>query len=251
VRRIFHLITFATRGLWTLDRTTFRDAQLCARGASAYLTFVHYHAPISTRVKQIRSFLDFSVDCIPIFEKLVERSTDLPRDRCILAVMAQVSATLPRARVLTQGDGLIMAEYGPVCLALWRKKSTRERFERQKTALDEVVRKRPGEVAFVCVIESTSEPPDDDIRRESSQMITRHGAKLKGVACIIEGDGFRAAITRSVLSGIVLFIRNKAPIKMFATVAHASEWVRTLVPLGPSQPFLREVEGLRAQLGAP
>jgi hypothetical protein len=156
--------------------------------------------------------------------------------------------TLSSARIISQGDGLIMADCGAVCLALWRQKSTRERFERQRFALDEMVRQKPGEIAFVLVIEKSSEPPEEDVRRDSAAMISRHGANLKGVACVIEGGGFRSSITRSVLSGIVLFSRNKAPIKMFATVAEASAWVDSIVPIGSPQRFTREVEELRQRL---
>jgi hypothetical protein len=141
-----------------------------------------------------------------------------------------------------------MAHVGNVCVALWRKKPTPERFRIQKQYLDEAVRARPGEVAFLCIVEPGSEPPDEDVRKASSEMVSAHGTNLKCVALVIEGTGFRAAITRSVLSGIVLVIRSPAPVKYFDTPSSAAEWMRDRVDIHPMSTFIRQVEGLRNAL---
>lgn len=159
-----------------------------------------------------------------------------------------VPTRAPEAQVLYARDGLVMAQIGNVCVALWRKKSTYERFRIQKQYLDEAVRARPGEVAFLCIVEPGSEPPDEDVRKASSEMVSAHGTKLKCVALVIEGTGFRAAITRSVLSGIVLVIRSPAPVKYFDTPAAAADWMRDKVDIHPVSSFVRQVESLRNAL---
>jgi hypothetical protein len=57
-------------------------------------------------------------------------------------------------------------------------------------------------------------------------MITGHGDKLAGCACVIEGSGFRAATTRTVLTGIVLLIRTTSPVTFFESVRSASIWLQ-------------------------
>jgi hypothetical protein len=143
--------------------------------------------------------------------------------------------------------GLVMAERRGVSIAVWRRKPNRVLFEAQKKCLAEVVAKNMGKAAFVCVVEPTSEPPDDDIRKESSSMITSHEKNLKCVALVIEGTGFRAAITRTVLSGMVMLIRTPAPIKFFDTPKSASLWLGTQLPAA-REGLVEEIEALRGLL---
>jgi len=152
-----------------------------------------------------------------------------------------------RSKVMFTGDGLIMAELHGVAIALWRRKPNRELFEAERKCLDEVVAKNRGKSAFVCVVEPSSEPPDDDIRKASSQMITAHEKDLKCVALVIEGTGFRSAITRAVLSGIVMLIRTPAPIKFFDVPKSACAWVSTQLPVARDG-LLEEIEVLRGLL---
>lgn len=140
-----------------------------------------------------------------------------------------------------------MAEMGGVSIAIWRRKPNQELFEIQRKCLGEVVAKNKGRSAFVCVVEPTSEPPDDDIRKAASKMISDHEKDLRCVAMVIEGTGFRSAITRTVLSGILLLIRTPSPIKFFDISKSACMWVSTQVPV-PREPLIAEVETLRRLL---
>jgi hypothetical protein len=151
-------------------------------------------------------------------------------------------------RILHCADGLCMAEIGPVCVAIWRSKSVRTRFEVQRAALDDCVRRRPGGTAFMCVVESTSEPPEEDVRKASSQMIVDHGKNLKCTACVIEGAGFRGAITRSVLSGMLFLVRSPTPVKMFESVASASRWIQGEMPTTSGLVLAGQVEFARRRL---
>lgn len=152
-----------------------------------------------------------------------------------------------RSNVMHSGDGLVMAELRGVSIAIWRRKPNHELFEVQRKCLDEVVAKNRGKAAFVCVVEPTAEPPDDDIRKASSLMISAHEKNLKCVALVIEGTGFRAAITRTVLSGIVMLIRSPAPIKFFDIPKSACIWVSSQLPAARDG-LLDEIEALRSLL---
>jgi len=151
-------------------------------------------------------------------------------------------------RILYCGDGLAIAELGAVCVAIWRAKSTLPRFEIQKAVLAECVSRRPGEAAFMCVVESTSEPPDEEVRKASSKMFADHGTQLKCTACVIEGAGFRGAITRSVLAGIVFLVRNPSPLKMFESVESAARWIQSEMPETAGAALASQVENVRRKL---
>jgi hypothetical protein len=187
-----------------------------------------------------------------------DRSTTIgPSRDCLAAVafavtitplVSQASVTLPvRSTVLHSGQGLVMAERRGVAIALWRRKPNRGLFEIQKKCLDDVVAKNVGKAAFLCVVEPTSEPPDDDIRRAAALMVSSHEKDLKCVALVIEGTGFRSAITRTVLSGIVMLIRTPAPIKFFDTPKSACMWIGSQLPTARDG-LLEEVEALRGHL---
>jgi hypothetical protein len=154
----------------------------------------------------------------------------------------------PKTEIVREGDGVVVAQIGNVCAALWRKKPTRERFEIQRTCLEAAVAKHPGRTVFFCLVEAGTEPPDDEIRRASSSMITGHGPKLKAVACVIEGSGFKAAISRTVLSGIVFLIRSPSPIKYFESAGSGAAWLSQFVPIGSLSNFVEQIEVARKSL---
>ena len=165
------------------------------------------------------------------------------------------SKPLPRAgdlwtlRVKCIHDGLVVGMIGPVCLAIWRTKPTLELFEQQQLELDAAVASNPGKVAFLCVVESTADAPDQEVRDASAAMISSHGKKLAATACVIEGSGFRAAITRTVLSGMALVARNAAPSRFFEHVSVASAWLGDILGQGSRETGLaKQVELARERL---
>jgi hypothetical protein len=154
----------------------------------------------------------------------------------------------PSLNVIHRGEDLGIAELGATSIAIWRSKPTRPSFELQRAELAKVVARAPGEATFLCVVEAECEPPEGFVRMASSQMITAHGRNLRKVACVIEGHGFMAAITRSVLSGMQLITRSPADIKFFRTVFEGARWLNG----DASQPrvLAQSVEALREQLPA-
>jgi hypothetical protein len=163
---------------------------------------------------------------------------------------SQEAAKLRDAKVeiVQVSDGIVVAQVGSVCVALWRKKPTPERFEIQRSFLEAAVAKQPGKVVFMCLVEAGTEPPDDNVRKASSAMISGHGSKLKAVACVIEGMGFKAAISRTVLSGIQFLIRSPSPIKYFEAIGSGGAWLGQFVPIGSLTNFVEQVEEARLSL---
>ncbi len=156
-------------------------------------------------------------------------------------------------RVVSCVDGLGIAEIGSVCMVVWRDAVIPARFQRQRAALDETVARYPGSAGFVCVIEASTPPPDDHHRKASTDMLASYGNRLRAVACVIEGGGFRAAITRSVLSVMESWLSNHTfDAKFTATVAAAAPWMARLCEGVSPLSLLQANEQLRLGLnGAP
>lgn len=125
------------------------------------------------------------------------------------------------------GPGLHVAVFGSVCIALWQSKPTRQLFEIQRRELEATVKKHPGQAAFMCIIEPSADPPDQDVRNSSTEMIMSHGDKLAATCCVIEGSGFRAALTRTVLTSIAFMTKGKTTMRFVEHVQTAADWFGT------------------------
>jgi len=141
--------------------------------------------------------------------------------------MLKARREVSRAELLItyRGDGLTMASFDYVCIAVWDTQPTPMLFEIQRSKLAAAVLSNPGRQMFLCVVSSGAAPPDQELREASAKMITTYGSKLAACACVIEGSGFRSAITRTVLTGITLLIRTPSPVHFFESVASASDWL--------------------------
>jgi hypothetical protein len=155
----------------------------------------------------------------------------------------------PSAKTLHSRDGVVVLEVGRVCVAIWRGAVTNVSFGWQRDGLAQVVRNHPEGAAFLCVIEPTAKPPDDALRKASNRMIADHGDALKCVAVVIEGEGFRAAITRGVISGMALLHPRRTPGASFSNIGEALGWIHLRVPLQSILTFSKKIEEGRALLG--
>jgi hypothetical protein len=164
--------------------------------------------------------------------------------------MLPSDAAPPELELTHLSPGLLMGSLGPLCLALWVGKPTPELFEVQRAGLAVAVAKRRGEALFLCVITSTADPPDETERKESARMITSHGGDLAACACVIEGTGFRAAVTRTVLGGISLLVRSPVKLRYFDSVANACDWLETIARPGEISGLSSQIELARARVEA-
>jgi hypothetical protein len=71
-------------------------------------------------------------------------------------------------------------------------------------------------VLFWGIIETTSTPPDQEARRRFTSFFEEHSNRLAGMIVTYFGEGFRGAVVRAVVSGIV----NLAPMSRFAFPRH-------------------------------
>lgn len=121
-------------------------------------------------------------------------------------------------------DAYALASVGPVQLVLWRGTLTRESFDRFAAQTDQMILKYPEGFTQLQVIESTSEPPSSELRRESSRVMKRMRGTAIGVAFVIEGDGLKTSIARSILRGMALLSHGAVPLHYFAQLPEALTW---------------------------
>jgi hypothetical protein len=152
-------------------------------------------------------------------------------------------------RFLRGDHSVAIGEFDSVCVVVWRGEVTKPSFELQRAGLAEVVSRHAGRAALLCVVENSAKPSEDDERSASSEMIMAHGDRLKCVACVIEGKGFRAAVNRGALAGMVLLLRNKKTlVSVFATAREGSHWVSKHLELRALTELEAAVEQVRSSL---
>jgi len=106
-------------------------------------------------------------------------------------------------------------------------------------------------IGFLCIIEPTSTPPDEAMKKASADMLHECEADLTGIAAVIEGDGFRAAMIRAVLSTIqMLFGARGFDVKYFADVPTACAWLAAQHTERSAEDLSSAADDLRAALDA-
>ena len=151
-------------------------------------------------------------------------------------------------RVVRSRDGIAVGEFSNICIVIWRDAVPRPRFELQAAGLAEVVARHRG-AGFMCVIEPTAAPPDESLRKASVEMIRSHEDSLRCIACVVEGSGFRNAITRSVLSAMaLLWNRRSVPLSIFDGPVSAAKWLGPKVETPDPMSIADAIEELRRSL---
>jgi hypothetical protein len=164
---------------------------------------------------------------------------------------APLASSTRQSRLIHGDDALAVGEVGAICVVVWNGKVTAEPFEKQRAGLAEVVARHPEGAAFLCLVQSTAKPPEDDLRKASSQMIQAHVGRLKCVACVMEGEGFKAAINRGAVAGMVLLLRDrKLPVSVFAKVDAAADWMSRHMEVRSTRSLVAGVEEIRSYFSA-
>jgi hypothetical protein len=155
-------------------------------------------------------------------------------------------------RVLFGDEAISVGEVGPICVVFWRGAVTKVPFKKQEAGLADVVSRNPDGAGFLCIVEANAKAPDDELRSASAHMIQAHAKVLKCVGCVMEGEGFRAAINRGAFAGMVLLLRDrKLPISVFARVDPALEWMAGHLNLRSTRAMSASVQTLRTYFSPP
>jgi hypothetical protein len=163
-----------------------------------------------------------------------------------IAARAGSRAAVPGLEITYKSDRFMMASFDAVCIAVWHTQPTRALFEIQRTHLAATVALHPTRAAFMCVVSQRADPPEQEIRDASSKMIASHAGKLAGCACVIEGSGFRSAITRTVLTGIIFVVRSPVPYLFCESVTAACGWLEERRTHGRLTGLIEQLDQARA-----
>lgn len=152
-------------------------------------------------------------------------------------------------RALPSEPGVALGALDHLCIVLWRGPVTRPRFQAQHAALAEVAERYRNGIGFLCVIEPTASPPNDELRKASAAMIKEFERSFLAIACVVEGNGFVSAVGRSALSAISLLLGSRRyPLGIHADTPTASSWLNENMTGVDPRMVNDAVEALRASM---
>lgn len=150
----------------------------------------------------------------------------------------------------------LFATWQHLVLAVFRGETTVQGVREGQRVFDEHAKNWPGGVLILTVVEEGAPMPDAAARNELGRMLKSGAGRTKKSAVVYEGDGFRAAAVRSVVTGISVFSKPPFPHKIFARVADAAGFLASEAGNGVTGKDLlniitdvreRHIEGLAAK----
>ncbi len=112
------------------------------------------------------------------------------------------------------------------CLAVvYRGQPSPEDFRTRNGHLVELAKRSPGKCALVELVEANAKPPSQETRRVAMEVFKQLGGDLSAIGFVLEGSEVRAALIRAALTGMMFFVKQLQPTKVFKQVGDMAAWV--------------------------
>ncbi|MFO0587705.1 MAG: hypothetical protein U0441_09200 [Polyangiaceae bacterium] len=129
------------------------------------------------------------------------------------------------SRIVVDEGGHRFVTSGDTAIVVWRSPPTVASAARMMPFVKELFTERGRPVYIFVVIADGIGLPDDAARAAMAESMSKTAPYTKMILSVIEGEGFRASVIRSISSGMALLARKSAPVKTFATVDEAIHWL--------------------------
>ncbi|MBI1946127.1 MAG: hypothetical protein HYS27_10545 [Deltaproteobacteria bacterium] len=108
----------------------------------------------------------------------------------------------------------------------WRATPTIARLQGILERVESVARTYGRPIAFIMEQDASAGAPDAEFRRRSVEAVDSVGHAIACLAMVTRASGLRAAILRSVLTGITFLARRQFPVRVFAGLdEEAQNWI--------------------------
>jgi len=134
-----------------------------------------------------------------------------------------IAPGLQELRLEGRDDAHGVGVWRNLLVAVWRTETRAPAVERVSQVLGRLAAKHP-DVALLQVVEAGATAPDAAARRALSGMLKEHARVIRCSAVVYEGDGFRAATLRAVVTGIALLSHPPYPHVVFGSTIAAINW---------------------------
>jgi hypothetical protein len=142
-----------------------------------------------------------------------------------VAAQSFISSRAAVIREVTD-DHIIMIWDRSVCV-VWKKATTLAGVEKLTSVYNEQAGRHPDGLYLLTIVEPTASLPPPEAREALAVFLRGGGGRTRLSAVVHEGNGFRAAAVRSVVTGLAMLVRLPYPHEIFATVEQAAKWLAT------------------------
>lgn len=141
------------------------------------------------------------------------------------------SSVVPGLRLIDVTDGWAMGELVEqhCIVAVWRGQPTSAALELRGGELIKLAERHPKHCALIEVVESTSKPPSDETRKRAMEAFRNLADNLSCIAFTVEGTEMRSALTRAIITGMLFFVKQPQPTKVFRDIGEMLAWVRARI----------------------
>ena len=118
----------------------------------------------------------------------------------------------------------ILAEWKNVSIAIWRFRTTVTSVHRFVAQQKRLATEFGEPIGLLQIVEDTAVPPEKAEREVLGNMLRGGREHIAASAVVHEGEGLKASIVRSVVTGLHMAARPAFPHKIFKDQAEALTW---------------------------
>jgi hypothetical protein len=137
--------------------------------------------------------------------------------------------------------------WGQLFVVVWKVNTTMEGVTALRQGVTQLGKKNPQGIGLLTVVEANAPMPSSEARDAIATFLREAGSFINASAVIFEGEGFRAAAVRSVVTGLTMLAKQPYPHKVFAGITEAAAWLAPKVAGGTIEPasMIQAVGSLR------
>lgn len=129
-------------------------------------------------------------------------------------------------RVIKIDPAFSMGEIECCILTVWRLQPSSEAFELRHRELQDLAVRHRGSCAYMELIEPTSAPPTDELRKIAVDVFRKLGKDVSCVGFVLDGQQLRTTLARAILTGMMFLLPQMQPSKVFKRIAECANWVQ-------------------------
>ncbi|WP_437923777.1 hypothetical protein WMF37_32790 [Sorangium sp. So ce291] len=140
------------------------------------------------------------------------------------------SSSSVKVELRERTDGYVVATWRRLMLLVWRGQASVAGVERSRALFQPWASRQPGGAAFLIVLpRERTGPPDEETRAAMQRAASAPGGYLKGIATLIESEGFVAASVRAIMMRLQARGTQGPPPNIFRTPAEVAAWAAAVL----------------------
>lgn len=145
-------------------------------------------------------------------------------------MLVSLSSSVGDVELLERTDGYVLATWRRLMLLVWRGEATAASVERSRALFQPWATRQPGGAAFLIVLpRHRTRPPDEETRAAMERTVTAPDGAFRGMATLVEADGFIVATVRLIMMRLQARGTQGAAPNIFRTSAEAAAWAAELL----------------------